>query len=264
MRLRFHPAFRIPQDGPVGKKNPSSPSFVPLEDGQFQILAPAGLSLLELSVDGDYRTHIEFLQDQPTTITFTKSNICSRCQCNPNQKISMEAVCLNQSQKTVENLNEFLSSHDSVRLPGVDGGVLKSDTYGEGSEDATNYSAVFLNNNRPKQLARILINHGCFLDGFILVWQDGTRDVIGKSGGGRSEFNVAPGEYVQGLIVRSGAWIDGLQFKFNSGRLSPWYGGDGGGLHTVEAPQGYEMVGLHGKANDWMEQISIYYRRRCL
>jgi hypothetical protein len=264
MRLRFHPAFRIPPDGPVGKKDPSSPSFVPLEGDQFQILAPAGLSLLELSVNGEYRTHLEFLQNQPRSITFSKSDICTRCQCNPNQKISMEATCLNQSEKSVENLNEFITSHSGVRLPGVDAVVLKSDVYGQGSEGATKYDAVFLNNNRPKQLARILVNHGCFLDGFILVWQDGTRDVIGKSGGRRSEFNITTGEYVQGLIVRSGAWIDGIQFKLSSGRLSPWYGGDGGGLHTIEAPQGYEMVGLHGKANDWMEQIGVYYRRRCL
>ncbi|KAF1803772.1 putative peptidase family-domain-containing protein, partial [Mucor lusitanicus] len=262
MRLRFHPAFRLPQDGPIGARNPSQPSFIALEGGQFQVIAPAGLSLLEINVGGHYRTHFEFLQDQPRMVTFHQKDIRDRCKCNPDEKISLHAVCANQEDKDIDNLNVFLSSHGGVRLPGVDGLVLKSDIFGNGSDQGmTKSTAVFYHNNRPKQLKCILVNHGAFLDGFTLVYEDGSQDQIGKTGGGRSQFDVGRGERIQGLIVRSGAWIDGVQFKLSSGRLSPWFGGNGGGLNEINAPQGYEMVGIFGSAKSWMEQIGIFYRR---
>jgi hypothetical protein len=262
MRLRFHPAFRIPQDGPIGIRSPSQPSYIALEGGQFQIIAPAGISLLEMNVGGHYRTHFEFLQEQPKSVTFNIKDICDRCKCNASEKISLHAVCVNQESKDIDNLNDFLNSHGGVRLPGIDGIVLKSDIFGNGSDQGlTKSTAVFYQNNRPKQLKCILVNHGAFLDGFKLIYEDGSQDQIGKTGGGRTQFNVARGENIQGLNVRSGAWIDGVQFKLSSGRLSPWFGGNGGGLNQVNAPQGYEIIGIYGSAKDWMEQIGIFYRR---
>ncbi len=261
MRLRFHPAFRIPQDGPIGYINPSSPSFIPLEGGQFQIVAPAGLSMIEMNVNGKYRTHYEFLKDQPKSITLNLNDICSTCKCQPNENISLEAMCINQQQKSVDNLNEFLYSH-GVRLPGVNGTVIKSDIFGSDSEGATKSTCIFLKDNTFKQPTRITVHHGSFLDGFIIHWSDGTRDVVGKTGGGRSEFDIQKGETIQGIILRCGAWIDGLQFKLSSGRTSPWYGGQGGSPTLVEAPNGYEMVGFFSTENDWMEQIGIFYCRR--
>jgi hypothetical protein len=259
MRLRFHPAFRIPQDGPKGKINPSSPSFVPLEGGQFQVVAPAGLSMIEINVEGKYRTHFEFLENQPKTITLSMNDICARCKCTPKEKISLEAMSINQQHKTLDSLNEFLNSHD-VRLPGVDGIAIKSDTFGGSSEGATKSMSIFMKDGKFKQAVRISVHHGSFLDGFIIHWNDGSKDTVGKTGGGRSDFDVIPGEKIQGIVLRCGAWIDGLQFKFSSGRLSPWYGGQGGSPVLVEAPQGYEMVGFYSTANSWMDQIGIYYR----
>lgn len=261
MRLRFHPAFRLPQDGPTGGRvNQSSPSFVPLEGGQFQVIAPAGLSMLEMNVNGHYRTHYEFLQDQPKSMNLSIKDICDSCRCNPNDKISLEAMSINQQAKSVDNLNEFLNSH-GVRLPGVDGVVIKSDTFGGQSEGSTRSTSIFMRDNRFKQAVRITVHHGSFLDGFIIHWNDGSRDIVGKTGGGRSDFDIRAGERIQGIVVRSGAWIDGIQFKLSSGRVSEWYGGHGGSISVVEAPAGYEMVGIFSTANDWMEQIGIFYRR---
>lgn len=260
LRLRFHPAFRLPQDGPRSTVIETSPSFVPLEGGKFQVNAPAGLSIIEMNVNGDYRTHLEFLQEQPTTIVLSMDDVCSRCKCSPNEKISLEAMCINQQQKSVENLNKFVNSH-GVRLPGVDGLVIKSDIFGGDSEGATKSTSIFLKYGRFKQAVRITVHHGSFLDGFIIHWNDGSKDVVGKTGGGKSHFDILSGEHIQGIVLRCGAWIDGLQFKLSSGRLSPWFGGMGGSPTLVEAPQGYEMVGFFSTANDWTEQIGIFYRR---
>lgn len=261
MRLRFHPGFRIPEDGPQGTPSPAGPTFIPLENGQFQIVAPAGLASLELFVNDQYRTHYEFLKEQPKTIVFSLQDICQRCQCGMNERVSLKSICANLKEKDVSNLQEFLNSR-GVQLPGVDGHVLKSDKFGNPNEEgATKYNAVFVKGSRYKQLKTLVVNHGAFLDGFTFIYDDGSRETVGKQGGGRTEFQVMPGERVQGLVVRCGAWIDGIQFKLSSGRTTPWFGGNGGGLHVVDAPQGYEIVGIFGSAKDWMEQVGIYYRR---
>ncbi|KAI9485777.1 MAG: Jacalin-like lectin domain-containing protein [Benjaminiella poitrasii] len=260
MRLRYHPAFRIPQDGPLGQPNPSSPTFVALDDGQFQVIAPAGLSMLEIFVNGRYQTHREFLREPlPTSLMLSIQDICEQTGCGSGDKIELEATSINQKQKHLDNLTEFLNAH-RIRLPGSNIDILKSDVYGLGDSEGDVSDALFVNKT---QLRKIVVHHGSFLDGFKLKWQDGSEDVIGKSGGGRDEFEVFPGERIQGLVVRCGAWIDGLQFKMSSGRLSPWFGGQGGSLHVVEALPGYELVGFYGAAKSWMEQIGIYYRR-CL
>ncbi|CEP16567.1 hypothetical protein [Parasitella parasitica] len=262
MRLRFHPAFRVPQDGPIGSRSPSKPSVVALEGGQFQVIAPAGISLLEMDVEGQYRSHFEFLQEQPRVVTFNIKDICDRCQCSANEKISLHAVCINQETKDIDDLNSFLNSHGGVYLPGVSGPVLKSDIFGnESDQGMAKYTAIFYRNNRPRQLKCILVNHGAFLDGFTLIYDDGSQDQIGTTGGGRTQFDVERGEHIQGLVVKSGAWIDGVQFKLSSGRLSPWFGGNGGGPSQIHAPQGYDIVGIFGSAKNWMEQIGIFYRR---
>ncbi|OBZ87391.1 hypothetical protein A0J61_04568 [Choanephora cucurbitarum] len=253
MRLRFHPAFRLPQDGPCGPKNSFAPTIVPLDKERIQIVAPSGLSMVEMFVDGQYRTHLEFLQTQPTQIVVNYSDICTRCKCHSSQRISLEVTSTNQSQYTIDNLHQFLQEH-VIRLPGIEGPVIKSNIFGGHSEGKAKSSVVFGN----RQLVRIIVNHGCFLDGFALVWNDGSRHQVGLLGGGQSLFDVYPGEHIQSLLVRSGAWIDGIQFKLSSGRLSPWYGGEGGSLHVVEAPEGHGIVGFFGSANDWMVQIGIY------
>lgn len=259
MRLRFHPGFRLLKDGKC-QMDKTAPSFVPLEGGDVLVNAPAGISLVEMNVRGGYRTHLEFIDEPPKTLKLSLKDICNHCKCDSSQDISIEVTCINQEGKSIENLNEFMGSHE-VRLPGVQGKVIRSDVLGQEPEGATKYKSIFLKENRSKQARRITIHHGSFLDGFIIHWTDGTRDCIGKTGGGRSDFDVMPGEKIQAIIVRSGAWIDGLQFKLSSDRVSPWYGGMGGSPRLVSAPDGYEMIGFYGAAADWMTQIGIYYRR---
>ncbi|KAI8365524.1 Jacalin-like lectin domain-containing protein [Blakeslea trispora] len=253
MRLRFHPAFRLPQDGPCNSNNSLAPTLIPVDHEHIQIVAPSGLSMVELSVDGQYRTHIEYLQMQPNRTTLSYNDICSRCKCDSSQRISLQVTCTNQSEHAIDNLSQFLQEH-VFRLPGIEGPVIKHNTLGSQSEGETKSSVIFGN----RQLVRIVVNHGCFLDGFTLVWDDGSKYQMGGLNGDQSLFDVYPGEHIHSLLVRSGAWIDGIQFKLSSGRFSPWFGGTGGDLHVVEPAEGHRIIGIFGSANDWMEQIGIF------
>lgn len=47
------------------------------------------------------------------------------------------------------------------------------------------------------------------------------------------------------IIIRSGAWIDSVQFIFSDGvnyEVSPEFGGDGGGITAWDVPDGEEIV----------------------
>ncbi|KAI7858217.1 putative peptidase family-domain-containing protein [Circinella umbellata] len=265
VRLRFHPAFRIPSDGPVGSPHPIGPSFIPLDQENIELSAPAGLSMLELSVNGRYRTHLEFIEkeQQSTRIALSIQQLKQQCQCKPNDQLGLEATSINQQTKTIDNVDTFLRNH-SVQLPGIKGSVIKSDGYGHRGLGGKESLAVFHNSlSKQKQLMCIRVHHGSFLDGLVFRWSDNSETLIGKRGGGCSEFYMQePGEFITGFIVRSGAWVDGLQIKTTTGRLSPWYGGQGGGMNILEAPQGYTLVGMYGSIAQWMDQVGIFYQKK--
>jgi hypothetical protein len=52
---------------------------------------------------------------------------------------------------------------------------------------------------------------------------------IGGSGGSpQPTFWLSPGEYIEGVCGSTGDALDQVQFKTNTGRRSPLYGGNGG------------------------------------
>lgn len=193
IRLRFHPAFRLPQDGPRGAINHSSPTIMPLEENCLRISVPAGLSMIVYSVNSHYRTHTEFLQHQPKNVTLSLSDIYKQLQCNPNDNIKLETISVNQQGQSIDSVATFFHTH-IVQLPGLSSTVFKSPTFG-GMEGGSKYLVPFISDAFKKQLVRIVIHHGDFLDGFILYWSDGTRDTVGCLGGRRSTYDVLPGVY---------------------------------------------------------------------
>lgn len=63
-------------------------------------------------------------------------------------------------------------------------------------------------------------------------------------------FELAGGEKLVRVEVRSGHWVDSVRFATNL-RVSPWFGGTGGNDTTaMEAPVGYQVCGLFGTRGD--------------
>ncbi|KAI9493023.1 putative peptidase family-domain-containing protein [Zychaea mexicana] len=264
VRLRFLPAFRLPSDGPVGKPHPMGPSFIPLDQEQIELSAPAGLSMVELIVNGRYRTHFEYVDaDGPVQqLLLSLQQLKQQCNCKPNECLRLEATTKNQQTEVIDDVDRFLREH-TVQLPGIQGVVVKSDGLGHRGLGGTESMAVFHHgySHPQKQLICVRVHHGTFLDGLVFRWSDGSETLIGKRGGGSTEFYMQSGEFVSGFVVRSGAWVDGLQIKTTTGRSSPWFGGQGGGMHVLEAPQGYVIVGMYASAAAWMDQLGIFYQK---
>jgi hypothetical protein len=65
-------------------------------------------------------------------------------------------------------------------------------------------------------------------------------DQIGRMVGTRSSFQInwSGGERITAIQGRSGKYLDAIQFYTNTGRLSSWFGGQGGGFFIDWAPNG--------------------------
>lgn len=84
--------------------------------------------------------------------------------------------------------------------------------------------------------------------------------LFGKQTNHFTDFHLQPGEYISQFRVRSGLWVDAIQVITNTGRASPMCGNTGGGGEGVlDAPQGYEIIGLFGSLGDWVNSIGVLY-----
>lgn len=255
--LRYHPAFRIPSDGPSTKGGEGGISIYPAIESYLQLVASSsGIILIELLVNGDYRAHREYVSDPspPKHLLLSVQDLKETCRCEPGQSLGIKVTLTNLESEQVDDVDQFLRDH-IVQLPGIPGLVIKSAGYGHRQFNGQESTVSF-----TKPIQQIRIHHGSFMDGLVFQFVDGTQVQIGSNGGGHSVFTMQPREYITGLIVRSGAWVDGLQIKTSFGRVSPWYGGHGGGLHIVEPPEGYRVVGMYACAAQWMDSCGIFFQ----
>jgi hypothetical protein len=81
----------------------------------------------------------------------------------------------------------------------------------------------------------------------------------GGSGGGENVFRLDSDEYIVGLLVKYGEYIDSLQVKTNK-RTSSRYGGSGGGnVYRLDIPSANQAVGFTGRAGEYLDSIGLVY-----
>lgn len=264
-RLRYNPAFRLPSDRYQGPESDdgSAPLIMPLNQHTLHVSAPkCGLAVIELNVNDQYRTHLEFLDTPSSELSLNVHHLKQQAGCNGNDRLTMQAVAANLRSSDCIDIDQFMREHVvhfPAEFPSVP--VLKSDGYGHGGLGASLKSSVLFPPHQRKRgrITCTRVHHGSFLDGLVFRWDDGTEDVLGKRGGGSTDFHLYPDEMVVGFNIRSGAWVDGIQLLTSKGRASPWFGGRGGSLYFVQPPVGYRLAGMYSTAGQWMDSIGIYY-----
>lgn len=264
--LRYHPAFRILTDGPPkdeneGERGGGGISIYPVNEQYLQVVAASsGIVLIELLVNGNYRSHREYIHNDDGSlhrqILVSVQELKESCRCGPKESLDIKVTLATLESEQINNLDDFLTKH-IVQLPGIPGPVLKSAGYGNRQFNGRESTVSF-----TKPIQQISVRHGSFVDGLLFHFVDGTKAYIGSTAGGghASIFAMQPREHITAVVVRSGAWVDGLQFKTNFGRVTPWYGGHGGGLHLAEPPEGYRVVGMYACSAQWMDQVGIFYQ----
>jgi len=86
--------------------------------------------------------------------------------------------------------------------------------------------------------------------------------LFGKQTNNFTDVTLEPNEIITGLNVRCGAWIDGVQFITNHGRMTEMFGNkNGGGLAELMPPQGQQIVGIYGRVSQWVDAVGIVYAK---
>jgi hypothetical protein len=79
----------------------------------------------------------------------------------------------------------------------------------------------------------------------------------GGPGGRRNSFRLDSDEYITGISIRSGNYIDSIQIHTNK-RSSQAFGGSGGGGGVrVDVPSGNQGVGFTGRAGDYLDAVGL-------
>ncbi|RUS32297.1 Jacalin-like lectin domain-containing protein, partial [Jimgerdemannia flammicorona] len=259
LRLRFHPSFRLPLDLSRSPHKDHTPTFIPLDSG-LEIHAAAGLVMVEFELDGRYKTHIEFPNQngQPTRLPFSEDDLWRRVGVKPGSgRLRIEATASNTHSAAIGDVTAFFKDR-VVTIPG--GKCIKSAPAGHRGLNGAETIVPF-----PPQgarLTKICVHHGDFLDGIVFGFADGTTNIIGTQGGGVTELELAPDEKIERITLQSGAWVDGLEIHTTKGRSTEWCGGRGGGPGSLAPPDRYELVGMWGTAKNWVDSVGILYRKR--
>ncbi|CAB5203074.1 unnamed protein product [Rhizophagus irregularis] len=176
----------------------------------------------------------------------------------------MNFVAKNQTETFLENLQKF-SEESKIILP-IYGKVFKSNYLGKIDESLTEFKILFKKfiDTKPITLKRMIIKYDVVINSITFYWSDNTNLRIGidDDEGIKKEFLFEEGEKIVKIKVNSGWYIDGFEIKTNLGRRSKWFGGHGGSKHTLEAPDNeYEMIGLYGTGNYFVNTLGIIYKK---
>lgn len=273
LRFLYHPAFALATDFSdqifkpsyslinQGMKLPDGvnggPTFSALDENNLLISSDTGVYLVEIHIGEWSRLHYEYCPQILGGIGIQKSikldyNII-QSQLAPqwrNKPIKLEVLALGFGQRSIDNLKDYLISGSKPQSIGNGMNAFKSDVFGLRSG---NQSMAVVN----KQLKKIRVTHGYALDGVRFIFLDGTYTDFGNFKSHYSDFDLSSDEKVIGVVIRSGAWVDGIQFITNK-KTSPAFGGQGGGANKFMVPKG-QFLGLYGEIGNWVNKIGVLY-----
>lgn len=115
------------------------------------------------------------------------------------------------------------------------------------------------------RLVEVRVRSGARVDAIQCVWElaDGDTRVgalHGGGGGGEHAFTLDHGEYINRVVLRSGAEIDQLTFYTSEGRTHGPYGGGGGGTHEISAPV---ITGFFGRSGGRLDALGAFSPTQC-
>ncbi|PWN47633.1 hypothetical protein IE53DRAFT_320891 [Violaceomyces palustris] len=277
IRARWHPCFRLPTDprlpfltatDPRSWKdwNECEPLWVPTPSGCV-VKCASGVACIEIEVDGEHRTHIEFTgldhghrprQEVMIDPNYLSGMINLNVMSPGSPKVKLNAVGCNMRQASLEDyksqaLSETLGIQDLVVTKGVFVGQERDQKW-------MSILPHMRDRGRNVWLKTIVVYSGACFDGLRFVHTDGSSQSFGPLGGSPYEFEIRPDEddEIERFNVRSGAWIDALEVVMKSGRTTGMRGNlEGGSLRILEAPRGQRILGLFGSSGQWVNSIGL-------
>ena len=122
--------------------------------------------------------------------------------------------------------------------------------------------------SRPASVHQFAVKAGDLVDGLNVGYDMGGGKYgfarwHGGTGGLAYTFDLQPGEYVTSVSGTYGRFLNQIRFGTNTGRTSPTFGATSGQVsYSYQAPTGFEVIGLSGRAGDFVDAIGVILRRR--
>ncbi|KHO01079.1 zinc metalloproteinase [Metarhizium album ARSEF 1941] len=238
LRFRTHPAFRLPNDAPLNPDD-SVQAFA-IEGATVLAMAATGISFVEVLGEGDDVCHawLEYTTENGPVqrqLALSEQDLRARLpEAKRKGRISISIKSHGGGSLTIPDFKEFTSRGSMVKL-GNGKTASRSQRLGESKTQGSEpQEFVFTSaTQQDRVMCRVIVYHGSALDGLEFVYDDSTSQLFGsrggKAGGDTFEFDVRRGEYLSGLLVRAGLWIDGVQILTSLGRKSVIFGNAHGG-----------------------------------
>lgn len=297
VRALYHPLFSHPSDPPSAHLQNASdrlawleaePLWKPTAKGPA-VSCVAGLASVEIEVGDQFKTHVEWTDNgstgattgskPPSSTLLTReyiSQLLGFDPCSPSApEVKITAVGCNLRSSPLDSYRRlgFAQSLTPRELPGVDLNAYgRSVRRGPQSrqDDAQDHGRfLFLLHTSfpaawsPPTLVQIDIfayDHAPTAIGF--RYSNGQSQLLGNlpqgSNAPRDTLKLEQGETISHLAIRSGAWVDAVQVVLSSGRKSKLVGSaQGGGVRTLDAGDGEEIVGFTATTGAWMDSIGL-------
>ena len=113
------------------------------------------------------------------------------------------------------------------------------------------------------RIRSIRILSGLYINSIQVIY-DTPRGIVtkpphGGNGGREFVFLLNPGEYIRGISIRSGRFVDAIKFHTNF-KQSIFYGGSGGSSYQdLFVPEKYQIIGFHGRSGSLLDAIGIIW-----
>lgn len=188
LRLRNHPCFRLPNDSPLYPDD--SVQAFPVEGGALVTNAPSGISFIEIIGEGDdvCRTFIEYgLEGTPAPRWVTLNDLDLRSRLPEDKRRGKMRVCIKSmagGNLDIDDFKRLCSKETAVKLGSGKTAYRCKQVGSSRMEGSESQEIIFSSTVRQDRvLSRIIFYHGLAVDGLEFVYDDDSRQLIGKTGG---------------------------------------------------------------------------------
>lgn len=260
----------------------AAPDIVGTSEG-FSINSETGVYLIELRAEDIGWNHFEFLPklanggSGPVRDTFIKFDDINKMIPDRfrNKPMEMWVLAYGGKQTDIKNIITAKSTVTGDFGYGKQLLAFRSTEYGG---DANKSPIIAIN---PNNLVSIRVFYGMALDGIEFIHKtdpatihsrrffkhsSSNSNIIVKRNtlfGNRTntytDIPFTTNEFLTQINVRSGAWVDAVQIITNN-KITQWFGNaNGGSVHRLMPPAGYQFVGITGQIGDWINSIQAMY-----
>jgi hypothetical protein len=110
-------------------------------------------------------------------------------------------------------------------------------------------------------ISKVCVRSGSRVDRLTVHYAGREKLQGGGGGSDRGCFSLGESEFITKVWLRAGSRLDAIQFTTSHHRVSPTYGGGGGGVHVHYAPAGTHLMGFFGRSGHEVDKLGLVWGR---